>query len=557
MTPPWLDDPAMPPAIADMLLAGTVGRDHLLRVAAMAGETAARVPADARPDWHRRQALLLSAALEEDSLFGPAAGRLLTAVKDQPEAGGVVSPAFAALLEDFAGRFSVPENTSYYQRLVAGGVEKRLDDYLENECRTGRHSLFWLHVALRRAVLRQNFAWALACLQKAMPRSLEPLRAKLSGDLALLAGQPEQALACYKASQAAAPWPAGLARLGMAARQCGDTRTAMANFTAALAAMPEHATAALALYDLAFGRNQGRAPLPDNLAIALYTYNKAVDLDLTLASLFATDIGQARTVVLDNASTDDTPAVIAAWTDRVGAARLRGIRLPVNIGAPAARNWLAADPDIGQADHVAYLDDDVDLPPDWLGRLAAAAVCYPEAGVWGCHVADAANPAIAQGIDAMLLPPSPDAPGTPQPRLGDAHAQGFDYGAFAHMRPCLTVMGCCHLFRRERLLAAGGFDIRYSPSQYDDVDHDLRLVLAGRPPVYQGHLTVRHRRPAPVLCPPRPDQLAGGQANYAKLMAKHAAHFDELAATLRTAVGGDLSQKWMEMETRGLIASKT
>ena len=542
--------------MVDMFLAGTIGRDHVLRLAAMAAGKAAHAPVGgSKEEWQRRHCMLLAVALEEDSLFGPTAVQLRAANRDFPVVRGLIAPAFATMLEDFVRCFSIPDNTAYYQRLLAGGDEARVTAYLENECRAGRHNLFWLHVALRRAVLTRDFAWANACLQTAMPDALQPLREKMAGDLALLEGKPDQALARYEASQTAAPWPAGLMRRAVAAARCGDVAKATAGFGSVLAAMPEHATAILALYDLAFGRRQRLAPIPESLCIALYTYNKAADLDLTLTSLFATNIGRAGVVVLDNASGDATPDVLAAWRERAGADRLRTISLPVNVGAPAARNWLAADPGVQSARHVAYLDDDVDLPQDWLGRLAAAEACYPEAGVWGCHVSDAANPAIAQGIDGMLLPPDPAEPAS-RPGFSDLHAQGFDHGGFAHMRPCLTVMGCCHLFRQERLQAAGGFDIRYSPSQYDDVDHDLRLALSGRPPVYQGHLTVRHRRPAPALNPPRPDQLAGGQANYEKLMAKHAGQLETAAAILRDVAGNDLRKKWEELARCGLIAPK-
>lgn len=287
--------------------------------------------------------------------------------------------------------------------------------------------------------------------------------------------------------------------------------------------------------------------------MALYTCNKADDLDKTLSSLFASDFawvdGQTQVLLVDNASADATPEVVAAWNERVGTTRLNAIRLPVNVGAPAARNWLASDPRLGRADFVAYLDDDVDLPADWIGRLAAAAALYPDAGVWGCRVLDAAHPAIVQGADAMLLPASsPEA----EPALSGLHAQGFDFGGFAHLRPCLTVMGCCHLFRREILLGAGGFDIRFSPTQYDDVDHDLRLALAGRPPVFQGHLAVAHRRAAPVLSPPRPDQLAGGQANWSKLVAKHAGSYETLAAIQRRVVQDDLRAKYRTLADAGL-----
>ncbi|MFP5260181.1 MAG: glycosyltransferase family 2 protein, partial [Acidobacteriota bacterium] len=273
---------------------------------------------------------------------------------------------------------------------------------------------------------------------------------------------------------------------------------------------------------------------------------------------FASDLsvcdGRLQVFVLDNASADATPDVVAAWVQRLGEERLASIRLPVNIGAPAARNWLAADERTRQADFMAYLDDDVDLPPDWLARLAAAAEAYPEAGVWGCRVADARNPAIAQGVDGMCLPPPDGGDGL---HLGDLHAQGFDFGGFAHLRPCLTVMGCCHLFRRDRLARAGGFDIRYSPSQYDDLDHDLRLVLAGTPPVYQGHLSVAHRRPAPALAAQPPQQLAGAQANWQKLAAKHAGELDELRTRQRTVGIADLRRKWRELaETVRVNASR-
>uniref|UniRef100_I2Q278 Putative glycosyltransferase n=1 Tax=Desulfovibrio sp. U5L TaxID=596152 RepID=I2Q278_9BACT len=543
----------MPLPLCDLLLAGTVGREHLLRAAGMAGKAlAAACPTD-RNLWQRRRLSLLAAALEEDSLFGPTAVALVEAAQALPGSPSALDPAFAALAAETARLFRVPDSTAYYQRLVRSGDTDRQRRYLENECHTGRHGLFWLHVALRQAVLDRDFDRGEALLKAALPPSLAGLGHKLAGDLALVSGRPALALARYEQAHALAPWPSGLFRLGLAAWQSGDRDLARRRLAAVLAAMPEHVSAGLALYDIATGRDRATSRLPGSLAIALYTYNKGRDLDLTLGSLFASDIGPARVVALDNAADDDTPDVLAAWRDRVGPGRLSVIRLPVNIGAPAARNWLAADPLVREADFVAYLDDDVDLPADWLSRLAAAREAYPEAGVWGCRVADAQNPAIAQGVDTM---PVPGRQGDGEPLawdFSDAHAEAFDMGAFAHMRPCLSVMGCCHLFRRERLVQAGGFDIRYSPSQYDDVDHDLRLVLSGRPPVYQGHLAVGHRRPAPVFVPPLPDQLAGGQANRRKLLAKHRDRSEELAAGLREATLGDLTEKWRFLAEVGLL----
>jgi GT2 family glycosyltransferase len=551
--PDWLAA-ENPGPFADMLLAGTVGRDHLLRTAAMAGAQAQAATGAARERWLRRRVGLLAAAFEEDCLYGPGAQALAQALAEAVPGTPPPDPAFAALVTELARAFRIPGNTAYYQRLLAAGDAARSDAYLENECARGPHALFWLHVALRRMVLARDFERGQRLLGSALPEKLAALGPKLRADLALLAGRPEQAKTLYEESLALAPRPLGRFRAGLAARQAGDVATATAHLAAALAALPEHASAALALYDLATGWDRATAPLPQSVAIALYTYNKAADCDATLDSLFASSIGDAWVTVLDNASTDATPEVLAAWQDRVGPERLTLIRLPVNIGAPAARNWLAADPRIGEAAFVAYLDDDVDLPRDWLARLFAARAAYPDAGVWGCRVLDAGNTAVAQGVGALFVPGTETDDTAALPWFGDAHAESFDFGAFAHLRPCLSVMGCCHLFRTERLRAAGGFDIRYSPSQYDDVDHDLRLALSGHPPVYQGHLAVRHRRPAPVFAPPQPDQLAAGEANRSKLLAKLGGRFGELTAILRRVAREDLAAKWRALAGAGLAA---
>lgn len=547
--PDWLTPDLLPTPLCDMLLSGTVGREHLLRTAAMVAETARQAAAGQAPTPRltNLRAMLLAAAFEEDSLYGPTAQTLAPLLATGTSGVTPPDPAFAALLATLGQTFRIPESTAYYQRLLAAGDARRVDAYLENECKNRRHGLFWLHVALHRVVLTRDFERGEALTRLALPEACAALTDKLQADLALLAGRPGHALSLYEASLAKAPRPLGRFRAALAAWQAGDTGAAKAHFTAVLAAMPEHVSAALALYDLHTGRDTATAPTPADadVAIALYTYNKVRDIDATLASLFATDIGRARVTVLDNASTDATPEVLAAWVERVGGERLSVIRLPVNIGAPAARNWLATVPEIARAAFVAYLDDDVDLPRDWLGRLFAARSAYPEAGVWGCRVVDAANPAVAQGVGSLLVPAA-DRQGHPTalPWLSDAQATSFDFGAFTHLRPCLSVMGCCHLFQGDRLRAAGGFDIRYSPSQYDDVDHDLRLVLAGRAPVYQGHLAVAHRRPAPVFAPPRPEQQAGGEANRQKLLAKLADRFPQLGAVQRQQACADLTAKW-------------
>jgi len=214
-------------------------------------------------------------------------------------------------------------------------------------------------------------------------------------------------------------------------------------------------------------------------------------------------------------------AVLAGAVDRFGE-RLTTVRLPVNIGAPAARNWLAALPEIRACDFVAYLDDDASPPPDWLGRFGAAVETAPRAGVWGCRVRGAEARRFVQSGDAHLLP---------TPRPDGALGRGFtlarpwlaapDWGQFGVSRPCSSVTGCCHLFAGEILAGLGGFDIRFSPTQYDDLDHDIRLLLSGRTPFYFGHLTVLHAKATGAAGNPGGAGYGQGFANQLKLHGKY------------------------------------
>jgi len=120
------------------------------------------------------------------------------------------------------------------------------------------------------------------------------------------------------------------------------------------------------------------------------------------------------------------------------------------------------------------------------------------AGVYGCKVVDADNPACVQNADLHIRPGCGGEPQAaeagPGLALSDLHLLEPDCGQLDYLRPCVSVTGCCHLFRTRILVDCGGFDIALSPSQFDDLEHDLRLNLKGRAAVYQGHLCVRHAR---------------------------------------------------------------
>jgi GT2 family glycosyltransferase len=254
--------------------------------------------------------------------------------------------------------------------------------------------------------------------------------------------------------------------------------------------------------------------------------------------------------VLDNGSTDDTAAVLAGYA---GPHPLTVVSLPVNVGAPAARNWLASLPEVRACDWALYLDDDTDLPPDLRGRFGAAVAAYPGAGVWGCKVSDFDAPGRMQSADLhLVLPPGdPSRPALdlaadePNPfRLSDLHVQEPDLGRFDYLRPCCSVTGCCHLFRTESLAEVGGFSLFLSPTQYDDVERDLRSALAGKPAVYQGHLAVGHRKSTGAASRTDPVAQASALANKYKMQAMHErSRILALAAWERELLLADLAAK--------------
>ena len=106
-------------------------------------------------------------------------------------------------------------------------------------------------------------------------------------------------------------------------------------------------------------------------------------------------------------------------------------------------------------------------------------------------------------------------------KISDLHHQALDFGQFCYVRPCVSVAGCCHLFKTEKLLASQGFDLRFSPTQYDDLEFDIRNALQGEYAVYQGHAEVRHMEKNGKASMPGTQEYGNSYANLYKLHKKY------------------------------------
>jgi hypothetical protein len=450
----------LPEDLKALLRLGFVGKSHLLEVVGRSlrsgRESLTPVARDA-----------LNGLVADQPLNGGLAAELLAA---EP-AVALLAPETEARLRALAAHWARPADTGPLYEVLNSRDFERTRAFLDRAVREEPGNLFWREQAAAAGAVDNAPDFVFACLNLPAPEAVGPV----------LAIAVEQARALFAPKEIPAP----------------ETLLAAARKS------PWNANLVLRAFDALSGAADGREPLPGRTAVLLYSWNKADELDATLASLLASDLNGVSVFVLDNGSTDNTAEVLARFEPRfaaaLGADRFTCISLPVNIGAAAARNWLLHLDAVQGHDFCCYLDDDVELPSDWLTRLGAAVRRYPEAGVWGCKVVSHANPLCIQSADNHLsMDPTADVDLNrldPNPfRLSGLHVQTLDTGGFDFMRPCASVTGCCHLFRTRTLLESGDFAIQLSPSQYDDMEHDLRLCEAGLFAAYQGHLSVHHKK---------------------------------------------------------------
>ncbi len=375
-----------------------------------------------------------------------------------------------------------------------------------------------------------------------------PLKARMEAEWAFHCQSPEEALPLAEALD---PEIWGLWRTytgGELLLRMGYKGQAKGELAALWKTIPWHVNLTLKLYDLFNTPNLVDASDTNDVAILAYSWNKADLLADTFDSLAKSDIGNAKIFTLNNGSTDHTDEVLAKAQSHFGPDRFHIESLPINVGAPAARNWLLALPEVRACKWAAFLDDDVVLPQNWLLHLLGAAKGQADIGAVGCRITAATPPYGLQAADFNLFPIAP-----PQPEPGklpnrvmlfDNCAGSMDTGLFTYTRPCLSVTGCCHLISLEAVEKAGAFDLRYTPSQFDDLDRDLRSALTGMPAIYAGTLAIRHVQHSSLAKAQTTRQIGHVMGNKFKLDTKYTdEELIELGQTNKERLWLDLEMK--------------
>jgi GT2 family glycosyltransferase len=198
-----------------------------------------------------------------------------------------------------------------------------------------------------------------------------------------------------------------------------------------------------------------------SVSIVIPVHNRAPLTKQCLDAILAQPPGVERElIVVDDASTDATADLLAAYGDEV-----RAIRRAENGGFAAACNDGAA---AAGTDQIVFLNNDTIPRAGWLDALVRHLEEHPRAAVVGAKLlfpdGTVQHAGVVVGQDR-------------HPRHLYAGFPG-DHPAVNRSRRCQIVTAACALVRREAFEQAGGFDTAFRNS-LEDADLCLRLGELG------------------------------------------------------------------------------
>lgn len=178
------------------------------------------------------------------------------------------------------------------------------------------------------------------------------------------------------------------------------------------------------------------------VSVVVCSLNGAATIRDTMEALQRVEYPDYEVIVIDDGSTDRTAEIAAEYPVHLVSTENRGLSAARNLGLHIASGEI-----------VAYIDDDAYPDPHWLHYLATM---FAEGGY--------------VGVGGPNLPPAGDG------WIADcvANSPGGPMHVLLTDRIAEHIPGCNMAFRRNALLAIGGFDTRYRAAG-DDVDVCWRL----------------------------------------------------------------------------------
>jgi len=184
---------------------------------------------------------------------------------------------------------------------------------------------------------------------------------------------------------------------------------------------------------------------PPLVSVVVCSHNGASTIADCCEGMRSLEYPNSEVIVVDDGSTDGTAQLAAPFGCRVVSTQNQGLASARNTGLAAARGEI-----------VAYIDDDARPDPHWLDYLVQTFRTTSHAAVRGPNV------------------PPPDG------AVADAvaHAPGGPIHVLLTDTVAEHVPGCNMAFRRDALVAVGGFDPQFRAAG-DDVDICWKIQQAG------------------------------------------------------------------------------
>ncbi|MBI1788130.1 MAG: glycosyltransferase family 2 protein [Acidobacteria bacterium] len=198
-----------------------------------------------------------------------------------------------------------------------------------------------------------------------------------------------------------------------------------------------------------------------SISVIIPVYNASGHLRRCLTSLQRSDTREFECIVVDDGSTDDSPAVAREFGARVLFAGERG-------GPARARNLGAQE---AHSEVILFLDADVCVHTDTIGRIRAAFEEDPEL----CAIMGSYDE--SPGCDEFL-----------------SQYRNLMH-AFVHRngrRAAQTFWSGCGAIRRDLFLSHGGFSHSYGRPAIEDIELGYRLQTDGRKLMLDSEIQVQH-----------------------------------------------------------------
>ena len=215
------------------------------------------------------------------------------------------------------------------------------------------------------------------------------------------------------------------------------------------------------------------------VSVLIVNYNREKLLRCCLDSLERQTFRGFEIIVVDNGSSDSSPAYIKSLA---GGLVDKAVFLEENTGFTGGCNRGIK---LASGRYVALINNDAEADPEWLSALLTAAEKDPETGMWASKILFYGTDIIDKAGHLIF----PD---------GQNRGRGtgeLDAGQYQAEKEALFPDGCAAMYRRKLLEETGGFDEDFF-AYADDADLGLRARWLGWNCVYVPGAVVYHHHSA-------------------------------------------------------------